>query len=462
MRGWSSAVSVSFSGSWSAIWSSAAAGRPWSPCWRSPRPTSCSAARSRCAKELIGGVIPTPEMIVELASHGGPRLEDAAHLAAADRLARAVNGAAVPLRAGRGGGDLHRRPPLAPVPYAALLVPLALLGLSIALGTLTPAAVLSRAPCSRSSPSAGRRCAPAAAGRPSRTVAAARTRVATVAVLLAVAVVGGLLRRTPPARLRRRRPHRLAHRAGAAVRRQPVPQPAGRVPQVHRAQRVGAVRQDPLRRSRACPQGMPVRVGRPRLLRRVRLGRRQRRGRGRRRRRDRRGRPTAPRRSAGSAATSPPAAPARGDGDGPVRPGGYADVWLPTAGAVTGIDFEGDADRATALGDDLRFNVDTNTGVVPEHAAGRRHLHSSPRWSRRSTRRPAQAPSTSPTAPSSTPRRSRFIDDKIDAVERAASTASGRRSSPIAKAMQDGAYTDGGAARRLPERLPAGPLPRGG
>ncbi len=64
---------------------------------------------------LIGGVIPTPEVDRRAGVHRGARLEDAADLAAADRLPRPVDGAPVPLRAGRGGGDLHRRPHLAPV-----------------------------------------------------------------------------------------------------------------------------------------------------------------------------------------------------------------------------------------------------------------------------------------------------------------------------------------------------------
>ncbi len=43
--------------------------------------------------------------------------------------------------------------------------------------------------------------------------------------------------------------------------------------------------------------------------------------------------------------------------------GGWQDVWLPTAGLVSEIHFEGA--RAQALHDDLRFNVGTSTGLIP-------------------------------------------------------------------------------------------------
>ena len=82
--------------------------------------------------------------------------------------------------------------------------------------------------------------------RPCRTAPAARTRVATGAVLLALAVGRRAARRPAPARHRRRRPDGLAHRAGAAARRHPVPQPAARLPPLHRAQPGGALRPGPV------------------------------------------------------------------------------------------------------------------------------------------------------------------------------------------------------------------------
>ncbi|MEO7448809.1 MAG: transglutaminaseTgpA domain-containing protein, partial [Humibacillus sp.] len=47
---------------------------------------------------------------------------------------------------------------------------------------------------------------------------------------------------------------------------------------------------------------------------------------------------------------------------------GYRDVWLPTFGTVTGLEFAGP--RADVLPDELRFNVDTDTGVLPTRLAG--------------------------------------------------------------------------------------------
>ena len=46
-----------------------------------------------------------------------------------------------------------------------------------------------------------------------------------------------------------------------------------------------------------------------------------------------------------------------------VPEGGWGDVWLPTAGVVSGIGFAGP--RAGALHADLRFNTETATGIVP-------------------------------------------------------------------------------------------------
>jgi hypothetical protein len=46
-----------------------------------------------------------------------------------------------------------------------------------------------------------------------------------------------------------------------------------------------------------------------------------------------------------------------------VPSGGYRDVWLPTVGAVTALQFHGP--RADQLADQLRFNIDTDSGVLP-------------------------------------------------------------------------------------------------
>ncbi|GAB3595642.1 transglutaminase-like domain-containing protein [Angustibacter peucedani] len=46
-----------------------------------------------------------------------------------------------------------------------------------------------------------------------------------------------------------------------------------------------------------------------------------------------------------------------------VPAGGYTDVWLPTVGSVSALSFGGP--RAEQLRDELRFNVDTDSGVLP-------------------------------------------------------------------------------------------------
>ena len=136
-------------------------------------------------------MIPTPEVIVELASTAVrgwktlltslPPIDARGPLMALPFLFGLVGAAATYAVARR-----WRRS------YAALLVPLALLGLSIALGTLTPAsvalqgAVFALVAIGWSALRTGR-------GRPTlQDGGGRRTRVATVAVLLAVAVVGGL------------------------------------------------------------------------------------------------------------------------------------------------------------------------------------------------------------------------------------------------------------------------------
>ena len=216
-----------------------------------------------------------------------PRLEDVAHLAAADRRARPVDGAAVPLRAGRGGRDLHGRPPVA----------------TLVCGAPRPAGPARPEHRARHAhPRVGRPAGSHVRAGGDRVVGAAdRPRPADPAGRRRAAHPGHhrgrpagrrrgrrAVRRAAPAGFGRRRPHGVADRARAAVRREPVPEPAGRVPQVHRAERVRAVRQDAVRGGRPA-RGDAGPAGHPRHLRRLRLGCRERRGRQcRRRRRDRR------------------------------------------------------------------------------------------------------------------------------------------------------------------------------
>jgi hypothetical protein len=123
-----------------------------------------------------------------------------------------------------------------------------------------------------------------------------------------------------------------------------------------------------------------------------------------------------------------------------VPAGGYDDVWLPTFGTVTGLDFGGS--RGDRLADDLRFNVDTNTGVLPEKlAAGDTYTVTAI-----SQKVDDALPKTVEVADGTVvdSQNLTFIDDKITPwTERVDSQW--EKVVAVAKAMQDGAYTDGGA-----------------
>ena len=122
---------------------------------------------------------------------------------------------------------------------------------------------------------------------------------------------------------------------------------------------------------------------------------------------------------------------------------GYREVWLPTAGVVTGIAFAAaGADRGSALAADLRFNVATNTGVVPS----RLQVGDTYELSAIVPPAPATLPTSvgvegGPLVDTST---LGFLDARLDAW-------SGQQTDPwakvvaIARAMRAGAYTDGGS-----------------
>ena len=138
----------------------------------------------------------------------------------------------------------------------------------------------------------------------------------------------------------------------------------------------------------------------------------------------------------------PPVRPRpRGDGDRPDRPGRLRRRLAPDRGRRDGIDFEGDADRATALADSLRFNVVTNTGVVPTTLRG----GDAYQLTAVVPSLPADLPSavTVEGSPIVDTQALGFMDAKLDAW-------SGQQSDPwtkvvaIAKSMRAGAYTDGG------------------
>lgn len=123
-----------------------------------------------------------------------------------------------------------------------------------------------------------------------------------------------------------------------------------------------------------------------------------------------------------------------------VPAGGYSDVWLPTFGTVTGLDFGGS--RGSQLADDLRFNVDTDTGVLPERLQAGDTYTVTALAQKVDAALPKEvdvAEGTLVDGQSLT-----FVDDKITPwTERV--DGSWQQVVAVAKAMQDGAYTDGGA-----------------
>lgn len=120
--------------------------------------------------------------------------------------------------------------------------------------------------------------------------------------------------------------------------------------------------------------------------------------------------------------------------------GGWSDVWLPTAGTPTTLEFAGP--RAEALGPDLRYNTETATGILPARLlpgdSYRLTTYLLP-----STELPGQlALATGSSVDTSA---LAFLDGKIDQW-------SGRESDPWRRLLAvaavfrgTGAYTDGGA-----------------
>jgi TgpA N-terminal domain/Transglutaminase-like superfamily len=121
--------------------------------------------------------------------------------------------------------------------------------------------------------------------------------------------------------------------------------------------------------------------------------------------------------------------------------GGYSEVWLPTAGTVTGIEFIGSRERA--LADSLRFNIDTDTAILPERLqAGDSY---------RLTAIIAEQPATLPTQISAgseslvDTQALTFVDAKVDSW---AGNSQGQWQQLLAVARymrSEGAYTDGGS-----------------
>ncbi|TQM55151.1 transglutaminase domain-containing protein [Humibacillus xanthopallidus] len=124
-----------------------------------------------------------------------------------------------------------------------------------------------------------------------------------------------------------------------------------------------------------------------------------------------------------------------------VPAGGYRDVWLPTFGTVTGLDFAGS--RGDVLADELRFNVDTDTGVLPTRLAGGDAYTVTARVSVA----PAQLPTELDVEEGQVDvdvAALGFLDDKVAAwTDRV--DGQWEKFVAMARAMQDGAYTDGGS-----------------
>ncbi|MEI2731993.1 MAG: transglutaminase-like domain-containing protein [Dermatophilaceae bacterium] len=122
-----------------------------------------------------------------------------------------------------------------------------------------------------------------------------------------------------------------------------------------------------------------------------------------------------------------------------VPEGGWTEVWLPTLGTVTGLRFAGP--RSPALAADLRFNVDTGTGVLPAR------LQAGDGYEVTAYLPPAAPAPTEVALATGATGESQglaFLDARID-------TWSGRESTPWRKLMAtatamrtSGAYTDGG------------------
>ncbi len=123
-----------------------------------------------------------------------------------------------------------------------------------------------------------------------------------------------------------------------------------------------------------------------------------------------------------------------------VPAGGYSDVWLPTFGTVTGLEFGGS--RGDRLSDDLRFNVDTNTGVLPEKLQAGDTYTVTALTQKVDAELPESVDVADGTVVDS--QNLTFLDDKMSPwTERV--DGQWQKVVAVARAMQDGAYTDGGA-----------------
>ncbi len=381
---------------------------------------------------LVGGVLPTPAAVARLADTAVfgwkqlltslPPVDSPGQLTALPLLFAMVGAATTYSLARRWRGA----PP-------ALAAPLSLLGLSIVLGTLTPASLALQG-AAFGLVAIGWAALRAARERPPLQNGAGRaTRTVTASGLLAVALVGGLLvgPHLPGSDATQRTVWRTALEPPFDVSQFPSPLAGFRkYTEPNSAELYDTV----LFEVEGLPAGVPVRLATLDSFDGSVWG-------------------------AGNIAAGAPAGDdaatfrrvgshlaASGPGQEvtatvTIRDGGYSDIWLPTAGTVTGIDFAGP--RRTQLADDLRFNVDTNTGVLPTRLG----VGDSYRLSAIVQPAPASLPADVAVggSPIVDTQAVSFIDAKLDAW-------SGDERQPWAKlravaaALRDGAYTDGGPA----------------
>jgi hypothetical protein len=128
-----------------------------------------------------------------------------------------------------------------------------------------------------------------------------------------------------------------------------------------------------------------------------------------------------------------------------VPDGGYSDVWLPTAGTVTGFRFTGA--RQEPLSSQLWLNIDTETALVPARLEAGDSYTFTAYVPRVATRMPASLSTSTGSLTEAVD--TSFLDAKLDAW-------TGEEPDPwsqfrsVARVMQsEGAYTDGGTANSV-------------
>ncbi len=122
-----------------------------------------------------------------------------------------------------------------------------------------------------------------------------------------------------------------------------------------------------------------------------------------------------------------------------VPAGGYDEVWLPTVGTVSGIDFGGG--RGDDLAEELRFNLDTSTGVLPTRLAPGDEYTLTTFVDPPAAALPPAVDTDSGALVDT--QALTFLDDRVDQWS-GREDGSWQKVVAIARAMRSGAYTDGG------------------